>query len=167
MDPMAGIPSARPARWTVAAGILIAACSGSGSGADAGNLPACAQSLSDYCGEAGALCPATWEFAQCLVNGPECAGGVYLYACNGLDVASCPGDEGGGQTLVFDPSSHALVAVVAYPSLIAGGRPGCYVGPESLRSTLQSGPPNCPTGPLLGGGLGADGGGLIAGRPGC
>ena len=157
------------ARWTAAAAVVIAGCSGSGSGADAGadsaNLPACAQSLSDYCAEAGALCPMTWDSAQCALETPECAGGFYLYACDGLDVASCPGDEGGGHTLVFDPSSHALVAVVEYPSLVGGGSRGCYVGPESLRSTLQSGPPNCPTGPLLGGPA-ADGGGLIAGGSG-
>lgn len=167
MVTMAGQLSARLERCIVAAAVLVAGCSDSGSGANAGNLPACAQSLSDYCAGAGALCPRTWDSAMCLQNTPEC-GALYLYACNGLDVASCRFDEGGGYTLLFDPSSHALVAVAWYPSLVGSGGRSCYVGPESLRHTLQSGPPDCPTGPLLLGpnGPGADGGGLIAGGPG-
>jgi hypothetical protein len=171
MVALAGLPSARLARWAAPAAVVIAACSGGGggahAGADSGNLPACAQSLSDYCADAGALCPMTWDSAHCVLNAPQC-GALYLYACNGLDVASCPFDEGGGYTMLFDPSSHALVAVAWYPSLVGSGGRSCYVGPESLRPTLQSGPPNCPTGPLLFGsnGPGADGGGLIAGGSG-
>jgi hypothetical protein len=180
MVAMAGLPSTRLARWTAAAAVVIAGCSApgcgvvgaetdSGSGAadaeeDSGNFPACAQSLSDYCAEAGALCPRTWDSAPCLENAQEC-GGLSLYTCNGLDVALCSFDEGGGYTLLFDPSSHALVAAAWYPSLIGAGGRHCYVGPESLRSTLQSGPPNCPTGPLYGT-PGPDGGLLFPPDPG-
>jgi hypothetical protein len=163
MVAMAGLPSTRLARWTAAA-VVVAGCSGSGGDTDAGNPAACAQSLSDYCAEAGALCPMTWDSAPCLLNAQEC-GGLSLYTCDGLDVASCSFDEGGGYTLLFDSSSHALVAAAFYPSLIGGGGRRCYVGPESLRSTLQSGPPNCPTGPLYGT-PGADGGILSPPDPG-
>jgi hypothetical protein len=140
--------------------VVIAACTGTGgvscgagrvqSNDDAGGLPDCSATLGDYCAEAGALCPASWSAAGSLVYVPECAGGVYLYACDGFDVASCPGDEGGGRTLIFDTSSHALVAVAVCPSIMAGGQAGCYFGPAPLRASIEPGPPACPTGPLLG-----------------
>jgi hypothetical protein len=132
-----------------AAGCSRSSGEASDGGSDSGDLAACAPTLADYCAQPDAVCAMTWPDAQSIASDPSC-GGVYLYACEGFDVASCPGDEGGGHTLVFDPTSQALIAVVAYPSLVPGGRPGCFVGPESLRSSLKSGPPGCPTGPLLG-----------------
>ena len=84
-----------------------------------------------------------------ILNSPNC-GVLYLYACDGHDVAYCPFEEGGGYTLLFDKTSHALVAAAEYPPLHPGEPASCYVGPLDLESLVQAGPPNCPMGPLLG-----------------
>jgi hypothetical protein len=70
-------------------------------------------------------------------------------------VADCPGDEGGGKTFYYDPSSGALLAIARYPSLISAGLPGCFVGRDSVRPLYEAGmAPSCAQGPLLGCGVG-------------
>jgi hypothetical protein len=126
--------------------VLACSCAASPSAetADAG----CPSTLAAYCSQNG--CAQSWSTAVSLACLPTC-GQVYLYACNGFDVAQCPGDEGGGVTSFFDPATGALVAVAHYPSIIGPSLPGCFVGRESLRSLYDSGSaPSCPTGPLLG-----------------
>jgi hypothetical protein len=109
--------------------------------------PGCPTTLAAYCAQNA--CPQTWPLASTLACNDDCAGGVFVYSCNGFNVANCPGDEGGGATWYFDPASQGLLAVVTYPSLEPGGAPGCFVGSESLRYLSDGGPPSCPSGPLL------------------
>ncbi len=109
--------------------------------------PGCPTTVAAYCSQDA--CVQTWPLAPTLACTARCAGGVFVYSCDGVNVANCPGDEGGGETWYFDPASQALLAIVMYPSIEPGGAPGCFVGPESLRYLSDSGPPSCPPGPLL------------------
>lgn len=135
------------ASLVLVAATLLACSSGSASteAVDAG----CPPTLATYCSESD--CSQSWSAAATLACTSSCAGGVFLYACGGLNVADCPGEEGGGSTSYYDPATGTLVAVVRQASVVAGGLPGCFAGSESLRYLYDSGStPPCPTGPLLG-----------------